>query len=43
MAQWLDSSSVKVRVLKNEKRWLGGSPVEVTLLLLSVSKNEKGI
>ena len=43
MAQWLNSSSVEVRVLKNEKGQLGGSPVKVTLLLLSVLKNEKGI
>ena len=43
MAQWLDSSSVEVRVLKNEKGRLSGSPDEVTLLLLSVLKNEKGI
>ena len=43
MAQRLNSSSVEVRVLKNEKGQLGGSPVKVTLLLLSVLKNEKGI
>ena len=43
MAQWLDSSSVEARVLNNEKRRPGGSPVKVTLLLLSVLKNEKGI